>query len=181
MKNQQQEHFDEVLVTVGADTAAGDVKVVGGLIGIASTSIANGSSGIFKVTGEYDLPKKAAIEPTQGSGVFWDPVAKVITNDPEDAVPAGVVVTAPAAADATVRVAINVRVPAEAVEALEESTPITAVPGTFADEAAVQTYLAGANVMPNIEARLAALETAYNALVAAIQASGGMNGPTSEA
>lgn len=56
-----------------------------------------------------------------------------------------------------------------AVANLAASTNITSVPGSFADLAAVQTYLAGANAVPNIEARLDAIEAKVNALLAALR------------
>lgn len=59
-----------------------------------------------------------------------------------------------------------------AVANLGASTNITAVPGSFADLAAVQSYLAGANMVPNIEARLDALEAKVNALLTSIRAGG---------
>ena len=49
------------------------------------------------------------------------------------------------------------------------STNITAVPGSFADLAAVQAYLAGANVIPNIESRLDAVEAKVNAILAKLR------------
>lgn len=59
-----------------------------------------------------------------------------------------------------------------AVANLAASTNITAVPGSFADLAAVQTYLAGANMVPNIESRLDALEAKVNSLLTSIRAGG---------
>ncbi len=59
-----------------------------------------------------------------------------------------------------------------AVPALGASANITAVPGSFADVAAVQAYLAGANVVPNIESRLDALEAKVNALILSLHNSG---------
>lgn len=52
------------------------------------------------------------------------------------------------------------------------TTNLTAVPGSFADLAAVQTYLAGANVVPRIESRLDAIEAKVDAVIAALVASG---------
>jgi hypothetical protein len=63
---------------------------------------------------------------------------------------------------------------AATVAALAASTNITAVPGSFADLAAVQAYLAGANAVPNIEARLDALEAKVNAILTSLKASGQM-------
>lgn len=50
------------------------------------------------------------------------------------------------------------------------STNITAVPGSFADLAAVQTYLAAA--IPIAEARLDTIETKINALLAKLRLAG---------
>lgn len=59
-----------------------------------------------------------------------------------------------------------------AVANLASSTNITAVPGSFADVAAVNAYLAGANVIPNIETRLDGLEAKLNALLNSLRDSG---------
>jgi hypothetical protein len=59
-----------------------------------------------------------------------------------------------------------------AVADLAATTNITAVPAEFADLAAVRTYLAGANVVPNIETRLDNLEAKVNAILAQLRASG---------
>lgn len=57
-----------------------------------------------------------------------------------------------------------------AVANLAASTDITAVPGSFADEAAVQTYLAAA--VPIIETRLDNLEAKVNALLTSLRNAG---------
>lgn len=62
--------------------------------------------------------------------------------------------------------------PAAAVADIAASTNITAVPGSFADLAAVQTYLASANVVPNIESRLDALEGTVNTILARLRTLG---------
>lgn len=62
--------------------------------------------------------------------------------------------------------------PATTIAAIPATTNITAVPGVFADFAAVQTYLAGANVIPNIENRLDGIETKLNELIAKLKISG---------
>lgn len=58
------------------------------------------------------------------------------------------------------------------IAALGTTTNIDAVPATFADLAAVRTYLAGANQKDNIETRLDNLEAKLNALIAADKAAG---------
>ncbi len=57
-----------------------------------------------------------------------------------------------------------------AATAIGVTTNITTVPSSFADLPAVQTYLAGANMVPNIEARLDALEAQGDALVLGVAA-----------
>ncbi len=58
------------------------------------------------------------------------------------------------ASPATVIAAIG----AVSITAIGTTSNITAVPGSFADAAAVQTYLAAAGVVPRIESRLDTLE-----------------------
>lgn len=60
-------------------------------------------------------------------------------------------------------------IPVAAAADIAASTNITAVPGSFADLAAVQTYLAGANMVPNIESRLDALEAKVNTILARLR------------
>jgi hypothetical protein len=59
-----------------------------------------------------------------------------------------------------------------ALEDISESDDITEVPGSFADEAAVQTYLALA--VPIIETRLDNIETKINALLAKLRLAGAL-------
>lgn len=68
--------------------------------------------------------------------------------------------------------AIVLAVPVAAAADIAASTNITAVPGSFADVAAVQTYLAGANMVPNIESRLDALEAKVNTILARLRTAG---------
>lgn len=52
------------------------------------------------------------------------------------------------------------------------TTNITTVPASFAALSDVQSYLAGANVIPNIEQRMDNLETKINSILAALRAAG---------
>jgi hypothetical protein len=63
-------------------------------------------------------------------------------------------------------------IPAAVVADIAASTDITAVPASFADLAAVRTYLAGANAVPNIEARLDAIEAKVNTILARLRTVG---------
>lgn len=68
--------------------------------------------------------------------------------------------------------ALILAVPVAAAADIAASTNITSVPGSFADLAAVQTYLAGANMVPNIESRLDALESKVNTILARLRTAG---------
>lgn len=68
--------------------------------------------------------------------------------------------------------ALMLAIPVAAAADIAASTNITAVPGSFADLAAVQTYLAGANMVPNIESRLDALEAKVNTILARLRTAG---------
>jgi hypothetical protein len=63
-------------------------------------------------------------------------------------------------------------VPITAITDIAATTNITSVPGSFADLAAVQSYLAGANAVPNIETRLDNVEAKINAILAGLRTGG---------
>lgn len=63
-------------------------------------------------------------------------------------------------------------IPVEAVADLAATTNITTVPASFADLAAVQTYLAATAVVPNIETRLDGAEAKINAALAVLRTAG---------
>jgi hypothetical protein len=62
---------------------------------------------------------------------------------------------------------VTKQTPAAAIAALGSTSNITAVPGSFADEAAVQTYLV--TLRADVEARLDALEAKVDAVIAALK------------
>lgn len=99
--------------TAGADIATGDVVVVGNLIGVAITDIANGAVGPAKITGVFELPKVPTAVIGAGETVNWD--LDVGAFDDNQAVAAAgdlsggcVAVAAAGNGDATVMVKINV-------------------------------------------------------------------------
>jgi len=95
--------------TPSTDVNAGDVVVVGNLIGIANVDIAAGQKGALAVQGIFDVVKDAAIAFAQGDLVYWDDTNKVATNtDNGGANPKmGVAVEAAGTSDATVRVRLS--------------------------------------------------------------------------
>lgn len=58
------------------------------------------------------------------------------------------------------------------IAAIGTTSNLTAVPGSFADLAAVQSYLAGAGVFARVESRMDAVEAKLDAVIAALIASG---------
>lgn len=64
------------------DVAAGDVVVVGELVGIAQSAVKAGETGAMAVTGVYDLPKAvgAGTALVAGTKVNWDATNKVVTT-----------------------------------------------------------------------------------------------------
>lgn len=73
---------DSVEFVPAADVAAGDVVVIGELVGIAQGPVKAGETGAMAVTGVYELPKAtgAGTALTAGVKVNWDATAKVVTT-----------------------------------------------------------------------------------------------------
>lgn len=57
--------------TAGADYEAGDVVVVGSIVGVCLAAVANGDTGTMAVAGERTVPAATA-EITAGAKVYWD-------------------------------------------------------------------------------------------------------------
>lgn len=99
--------------TAGADISSGDVVVVGNLIGVAITDIANGEIGAVSIDGVWSLPKVSAAVIGAGETVNYDVSASEF--DDNAATPATgdlsggcVAVEAAGNGDTTVKVKINV-------------------------------------------------------------------------
>lgn len=88
-----------------ADVKAGDVIVLGDLVGIAKLDIPAGKLGSLAVCGIFDFVKKASEAVTAGMKVYWD--GEVATATEGETV-LGHTVAAAGANDETVRVLINV-------------------------------------------------------------------------
>lgn len=95
----------------GSAVTAGDVVVVGDLVGVAPSDIADGAAGALQIEGEFSFPKATG----GGSGiaagavVYWD-VAEAVAKTADEAganKQIGYVTTAAADADATVRVKLD--------------------------------------------------------------------------
>lgn len=112
--------------TPAADVAAGDVVVLGDLVGIAKLDIAAGKLGALHVTGVYDVPKASGAGTGIASGVsvYWDAAAKQATASAGSRPLLGVTVAA--AADAATTVRVRLAGP-RAAEALLADRPTEAV------------------------------------------------------
>jgi predicted RecA/RadA family phage recombinase len=97
--------------TPGAAVAAGDVVVIGELVGVAKTPIAANALGALAVKGVFDFEKATGVGTaiSAGANCYWDDTNNVATTS--DGAGAnkliGKCVTAAADADATVRVRMS--------------------------------------------------------------------------
>lgn len=92
--------------TPTADVAAGDVVVLGTIVGVASYDIAANTLGALNVTGVFDMPKASGAI-TAGAAVYWDASNKNITTTANSNTKAGVAVAGAATGDVVARVLIN--------------------------------------------------------------------------
>lgn len=72
-------------ITAAADIASGDVVIVGGLIGIAVTDIAEDETGAINLKGAYTVAKTTGEAFSQGDRLYYDTdtlkTTKVVTAD----------------------------------------------------------------------------------------------------
>lgn len=92
--------------TPGSALSAGDVVVVGSLVGIAATDIAAGKLGAILVDGVFEFPK-AAEALSVGDSAYWDAGASNVTATASGNTLVGIVVAAAASGDAVASVLIR--------------------------------------------------------------------------
>lgn len=86
-----------IAYTAGADKTAGQVIVIGKIIGVALGDIANGATGSVAIRGVFTVPKVSGAVIAQGENLTWD--ASAAAFDDNAATPAtGDVTGAPAVA-----------------------------------------------------------------------------------
>ncbi|MCK6458128.1 MAG: DUF2190 family protein [Phycisphaerae bacterium] len=92
--------------TPGADVAAGDVVVIGELVGVAKLDIKANALGALAVSGVFDFAKATGVGTaiSAGANCYWDDANNVATTTATDNKLIGKCVKAAADADATVRV-----------------------------------------------------------------------------
>lgn len=92
--------------TPGAAVSAGDVVVVGDLVGVATRDIAANALGALNINEVFRFPKTAGTGEAiaQGKIVYWDATNEVMTETSTSNQKAGITVAAAAADDETVDV-----------------------------------------------------------------------------
>lgn len=98
------------MITVPAPAggvASGQGMILGGLFGIAATTVPEGSNVEIATTGVYDLPKAPATVFALGDRVAWDDTTKVIAPPDVGLYPVGLAVTAAGNGATTVRVRLD--------------------------------------------------------------------------
>lgn len=63
---------DTLEFTASADIASGQGVVLGSIFGVATGAVANGATGVLKLSGVFDLPKVGSQAWTVGQPVYWD-------------------------------------------------------------------------------------------------------------
>lgn len=97
--------------TAGSDIAAGDVVVIGQLVGVAPRPIANGSTGVVSVEGVFAMPKASAGSGsetiTAGAACYYYATSGTINSAAATGVLAGYAVAEAVTGSATVNVKLD--------------------------------------------------------------------------
>ena len=93
--------------TAGANITSGQAILIGAMLGIAATDIANGSVGIMAVEGVYTITSLTGTAWAQGAQLYWDDTNKRVTNVASGNTACGKCLNTKASADATCLVKIN--------------------------------------------------------------------------
>lgn len=96
---------DALVITAGANIAAGAGVQVGRIFGVAQADIAIGAEGAISLVGVYDLPKAAAQAWTPGALIYWSGTNCTTTVGTNILI--GVAARAQLAADTVGRVRLN--------------------------------------------------------------------------
>ena len=86
---------------------AGTAYLIGTLLVVAISSVAQALPFAGSTEGIWDLPKAATITPAEGALVYWDNAAKNVTTTATGNTRIGVCMVVPGASDATIRVRLN--------------------------------------------------------------------------
>ncbi|MDQ0315512.1 DUF2190 family protein [Amorphus orientalis] len=73
---------DVITVPASADIEAGDLVVIGSLVGVAAADAKSGNHVSLKTTGIFNMPKVSAQAWTIGAPIYWDgSVATTVSTD----------------------------------------------------------------------------------------------------
>lgn len=97
---------DIIDYTPAQDVAAGDVVVIGDLVGVAKLDIKAGTLGALALTGVYKVSKGAG-EIAAGTVLYWDATANTVVETGTDLPVFGIAVAGAASADAFVLARLN--------------------------------------------------------------------------
>lgn len=98
---------DKLRYTAGANITSGQAVLVGKRLGVASTAIANGDTGVLCMEGVYTIAKLSTDVVAQGSLLYWDDTNKRLTVTSTDNTLAGYAFTAAGNGATTVNISIN--------------------------------------------------------------------------
>ena len=149
---------------------SGAVVALGNRIGICLGKIPFGQKGALVIEGVHSLAKKAATAFAVGAPMYWDASPGELTDVAADGVFAGYAPYAAESADTSAYVLLAPGARKAANVAFAAGANLTAVPGSFADVAAVRTYLL--TLVSELETRLDALDTGLAAEISAVKAAG---------
>lgn len=93
--------------TPGSDVAAGDVVVLGSLVGIATRSIPANTMGALAISGVFRIAKLSTDVVTAGAVLYWDNTNKRVTLTASGNTRIGLAVAASPSGQATADVLIN--------------------------------------------------------------------------
>lgn len=98
---------DSIDYIPGASVSAGDVIVIGGIVGIAKTDITSGTLGALATEGVYDGVKVSGASIGSGAAVYYDATASAFTATDSGTTLAGHAIGGALAADTVVRFILN--------------------------------------------------------------------------
>lgn len=150
--------------TPAAAVNAGDVVVIGGIIGVAKHFIPALTLGALALSGLYTFGK-ALVAMTAGQALYWDAAAGVVTTDPAGGVNVyiGRAIADAASTDTTLPILLG-----------DDRVPRQAVIAAVIDNSggAVSTTLATGITDAVAKDAVASLAAKFNALLAACKAAG---------
>lgn len=98
---------ESIQFTAAAATASGSPVLIGDVLGVAVTDVANGAVGVANLEGVYTLAKVPADVIAQGVILYWNAAASQVTTTVGTNKRAGRAFTAAAAATTTVNVRLS--------------------------------------------------------------------------